>query len=88
MNLCLTDIESRLVIAKAGGWGKEGLRIWGRKVQTITYRMVLLYSAGFLGSSVVKNRPAMQKTQEAWVPSLHQEDLLEEGVAIHSSILA
>ena len=26
--------------------------------------------------------------QETWVPSLGQEDLLEEGTAIHSSILA
>ena len=33
----------------------------------------------------VKNLPAMQET---WVPSLGQEDTLEEGMAIHSSILA
>ena len=33
----------------------------------------------------VKNLPAMQKT---WVRSLGQEDLLEEGMATHSSILA
>ena len=26
--------------------------------------------------------------QETWVPSLHWEDLLEEGMATHSSILA
>ena len=32
-----------------------------------------------------KNLPAMQKT---WVPSLHWEDPLEEGMATHSSILA
>ena len=36
----------------------------------------------------VKNLPAMQETQKTWVPSLGQEDPLEEGMAIHSSILA
>ena len=34
---------------------------------------------------MVKNPPAMQETQ---VQSLGQEDLLEEGMAAHSSILA
>ena len=34
---------------------------------------------------LVKNPPAMQET---WVPSLGQEDLLEKGMATHSSILA
>ena len=34
---------------------------------------------------MVKNPPAMQET---WVPSLGWEDPLEEGMAIHSSILA
>ena len=33
----------------------------------------------------VKNPPAMR---EAWVRSLGQEDLLEEGLATHSSVLA
>ena len=36
---------------------------------------------GFPSGSVVKNPPAMQKTQ---VKSLGREDLLEEGMAIHS----
>ena len=40
---------------------------------------------GFPGVSVVKNLPAMQ---ENWVGSLGQEDPLEKGIAIHSSILA
>ena len=43
---------------------------------------------GFPGDSVVKNLPAMQKTQETWVRSLGWEGPLEEGVATHSSILA
>ena len=34
---------------------------------------------------MVKNQPAMG---EIWVPSLHWEDPLEEGMATHSSILA
>ena len=34
---------------------------------------------------MVKNLPAMQK---AWVQSLGQEEPLEKGMAIHSSILA
>ena len=37
---------------------------------------------------MVKNLLAMQEMQETWVRSLCQEDLLEEGMAIHSSILA
>ena len=35
----------------------------------------------------VKNLPAMQETQEMWVPSLGWEDPLEEEMATHSSIL-
>ena len=40
---------------------------------------------GFPGSSVVKNLPAMQETQ---VLSLGWIDILEEGMASHSSTLA
>ena len=36
-------------------------------------------------AQMVKNLPAMQET---WVRSLGQEDPLEKGMAIHSSILA
>ena len=36
-------------------------------------------------AQTVKNLPAMRET---WVRFLHQEDPLEEGMAIHSSILA
>ena len=36
-------------------------------------------------AQTVKNLPAMQAT---WVPSLGQADLLEKGMATHSSILA
>ena len=48
-----------------------------------TLEPVLLLS-GFPSGSMVKNPPAMQ---EMWVQSLGQEDLLEEGVATHSSIV-
>jgi len=34
---------------------------------------------------MVKNPPALRET---WVPSLGREALLEEGMAIHSNILA
>ena len=40
---------------------------------------------GFLSGSACKEPVEMQ---EMWVPSLGQEDLLEEGVATHSRILA
>ena len=43
---------------------------------------------GFPGWSVVKNMSAMQEPQEMWVWSLGREDLLEEGMATYSSILA
>ena len=36
-------------------------------------------------AQLVKNPPAMWET---WVPSLGCEDLLEKGMATHSSILA
>ena len=36
----------------------------------------------------VKNLPVVQETQERWVQSLGQEDLLEEEMATHCSILA
>ena len=40
---------------------------------------------GFLGGSAVKNLPAMQETKDL---PFNWEDLLEKGMASHSSILA
>ena len=40
---------------------------------------------GFSSGSEVKNPPAMQET---WVQPLGQENLLEKGMATHSSIFA
>ena len=45
----------------------------------------LMWYAGFLSGSVVKNLPAMQET---WVQSLGQEYPLEKEMATHSSILS
>ena len=45
-------------------------------------------SKGFLGGLAVKNLPAMHKTQETGIRSLGREDLLEEGIATPSTILA
>ena len=46
------------------------------------------YSRDFPGGSAVKNLPTMQVLQETWVRFLGREDLLEEGMATHSSVLA
>ena len=44
---------------------------------------------GFPGGSEVKNLPAQcEEMQDTWVCSLGWEDLLEEEIATHSSILA
>ena len=43
---------------------------------------------GFLGVSMVKNSMPVKMMQETWVQSLSWDDLLEEGMATHSSILA
>ena len=45
----------------------------------------LQYSWASLVAQMVKNLPAMWET---WVQSLGWEDLLEEGMATHSSIMA
>jgi len=45
----------------------------------------LQYSYASLGAQTVKNPPAMRET---WVQFLGWEDPLEEGMTIHSSILA
>ena len=41
----------------------------------------------YLVAQTVKNLPAVQEIQETWVQCLGQEDPLEKGMAIHSSIL-
>ena len=43
----------------------------------IVYLVVCILLWGFLDGSAVKYQPAMQETQETWVPSLSQKDSLE-----------
>ena len=43
---------------------------------------------GFPGGPVVNNPPTMQESQETQIRFLGWEDLLEEGMTTHSSILA
>ena len=49
------------------------------------YSNPLQYSWASLVAQTEKNPPAMQET---WAQSLDWEDSLEEGMAIHSSVLA
>ena len=42
---------------------------------------------GFPGGSEGKEPTSMQETEEMWVQSLDQEDLLEKEMATHSSVL-
>ena len=51
-------------------------------------RPLVWIKEGFPGSTVVKNLPAKQDTQETQVWSLSQEDPLEKEMATYSSILA
>ena len=61
---------------------------WGHKESDTTEELTLSLSNtnwASLVTQMVKNQPAMR---EAWVWSLGQEDPLEKGMTIHSSILA
>ena len=49
------------------------------------YYCLLSLAWASLVAQLVKNLPAMRET---WIQSLVSEDLLEEGMATHSSILA
>ena len=62
---------------------KNGTKVkgWERENETLTIRII----GASLVAQLVKNPPAVRET---WVPSLGQEDPLEEGKAPHSSILA
>ena len=54
-------------------------------VMALFLLLLLLLLVASLVAQKVKNPPAMQQT---WVRSLGQEDPLEKGMAVHSSILA
>ena len=47
----------------------------------------MIEAKSFPKGSAVKNLSAMQETHEMWVPTLSQEDPLEEGMEAHSRIL-
>jgi len=63
------------------------LTIWTfvGKVMSLLFNTRLRLSRASLVAQMIKNLPAIQETQ---VQSLGQEDPLQEGIAIHSSILA
>ena len=50
--------------------------------------MYSIINIGFPRGSAVKNPPAMEESQKMQVPSLGQENPLEEGMSTYSSILA
>ena len=54
-------------------------------IHLINKYLLTTYHRASLVAQLVKNLPAMLET---WVRSLGWEDLLEQGKAIHSSILA
>ena len=54
----------------------------------VAFRVYLIFTRAFAVTQWVKNPPAMQKKQETWVRCPGQEDPLEEGMAVQSSILA
>ena len=58
---------------------------WKNKFCGQEFLSLTLCGEIFPVAQMVKNLPAMQET---WVRSLGQEDPLEKGMAIHSSILA
>ena len=53
-----------------------------------SYKKICSAKQGFPGGSALKNPPAVQVIQEMQVLFLGWEDLLEEGMTTHSSILA
>ena len=73
--------------------GGKQLRGWFPAVHTIAQEggrkpTKSREEGGYPGGSVVKNKPAMQETQETQVRSLGRKDPPEEGMATHSRILA
>ena len=69
---------------------QSGLTVEGRLLAAFPAAQGISVSflKGFPGGTVVKNPFAKQEMQETWVQSLGQEELLEEEMATHYSILA
>jgi len=80
--------RGRAVAAVRGPAALVGGMGWGGFVRALEHELVASSQPGAWASLVahmVKNLPAMLET---WVPYLHWEDPLEEGMATHSNILA
>ena len=83
---------------------RDAQALWTRdhifsRMEYVTTNSLVVWPVGSLRTSTtfcgasqvaqwVENLPAMQEMQEIWARFLGQEDLLEEGKATHSSILA
>ena len=79
---------SQIVVVEASFHRGRGSNLFGCPLgPALSFGILLpiLLVLASLAAQMVKNLPAMQET---WVRSLDQEDLLEEDMAIHSSILA
>ena len=70
---------------KAGAWLLRYVRKWGDTLPRTLILSTTTKPKKTLVTQTVKNQPALQKT---WVAVLGWEDPLEEGMAIHSTILA
>ena len=70
-------------------WTEElvGYSPWGRKELDMTEQLHFHFLKSQV-ALVIKNPLPVQERKELRVPSLGQEDPLEEGMATHSSILA
>ena len=61
---------------------------WVITLNMYSFLCQVYFNMGFPHNSTVKNPPTMQEMQEVWVQSLGWENPPEEGMVIHSSILA
>ena len=74
------------LLRRRAGLGGSGLRLHKMTPVHLPRQNVTLRASQVV--PVVKNPLPMQETQETQVRSLGWEDLLEKGMATHSSILA
>ena len=83
LSLCLFNLYAEYITQNAGlGESQAGIKTARRNINNLRYSDD---GRASLAAQMVNNLPAMQDTR---VQSLCQEDLLEKGVATHSSILA
>ena len=83
---CIFDLLRRRVLeGQLPGQGCRCFTTPSRNCQVLFLRAIIPVTQAFLVALTVKNLLAMQETR---VQSLGQENLLEKGMATHSSILA